>query len=85
MDTFLNPLKMRQLAECWIAEDTSSFDFGGAIVGDQRLQANLYCKQECTLAGRPFFNAVFDVLNCVVEWTINDGTQITSVICYFVK
>lgn len=79
MDALVNPIKVRNLAKLWLEEDTPSFDFAGSIVGDEKLEANLFCKQQCTLAGRPFFNAVFEVLGCVVEWTIGDGTQINSV------
>lgn len=64
------------LARAWLAEDTPSFDYGGAIVGADVKTAALYAKSHCILSGRPFFDAVFRVLNCRVEWLYAEGATL---------
>lgn len=56
----------------WIELDTpSGFDVGGFVVGaaTTRKQATLYMKSDGVLAGKLFFDAVFRVLGCHVDWT----------------
>lgn len=53
----------------WLHDDMPSFDVGGLVVGSQVKSARLLLKSSGVLAGKPFFDAVFEVLNCQVEWT----------------
>ena len=36
---------VRGMVRAWLAEDTPSFDYGGAVVGEEQRTANLYAKQ----------------------------------------
>jgi nicotinate-nucleotide pyrophosphorylase (carboxylating) len=70
------PPHWRSLAESWLREDSPSLDIGGYVVGDSPATAILYMKSSGVLAGVPFFNAVFDILGCTVEWKELEGTCI---------
>lgn len=48
------------------------------MVGDSPTVAILYMKSSGVLAGVPFFNAVFDILGCTVEWAFKEGQYIES-------
>jgi nicotinate-nucleotide pyrophosphorylase (carboxylating) len=52
----------------WLHDDMPSFDVGGLVVGSQVKSARLLLKSSGVLAGKPFFDAIFDTLNCTVEW-----------------
>ena len=47
----LHPLKLRQLAADWLAEDVPAFDYGGFVVGEKIETAVLLCKSPGVLAG----------------------------------
>eukprot|EP00051_Salpingoeca_urceolata_P027550 m.482008 g.482008 ORF g.482008 m.482008 type:complete len:295 (-) comp22404_c0_seq1:141-1025(-) len=64
------------LVASWLAEDVPSFDCGGAVVGTKDEVALLYCKQKGVMAGRPFVDAIFDYLDCSVEWLRDEGDLI---------
>ena len=64
---------LKALVRQWLAEDTPSFDYGGFVVGDKEEEAWLLCKSRGVLSGCPFFQAVFDELNCSVEWAHKEG------------
>lgn len=66
--TLLNKATVREHVQQWLREDTPSFDYGGFVVGEAQETALLLCKSKGTLAGVPFFNAVFEELGCSVEW-----------------
>lgn len=53
--------------ERWLDEDVSIFDFGGYVVGDAKVTARLFCKSPGTMAGRPFFEAIFKHLGCRLD------------------
>lgn len=73
----LLPPSWRAVIPAWLAEDTPSFDHGGFVVGSAPTTARLYAKSPGVLAGRPFFDAVFEYLGCSVEWhAIDDGTPV---------
>ena len=61
----LHPLKLRQLAADWIAEDVPAFDYGGFVVGEKMETAVLLCKSSGVLAGMFFryghFRSVFSI------------------------
>jgi nicotinate-nucleotide pyrophosphorylase (carboxylating) len=53
----------------WLAADTPScFDVGAMVVGNRAVTAKLYMKSKGVLAGKPFFDAVFRTLGCIVAW-----------------
>ena len=53
----------------WIHDDMPGFDVGGFVVGDTHKQAKLFLKSPGIFAGKPFCQAVFDVLGCTVVWS----------------
>ena len=57
----------------WLQDDMPSFEVGGLVVGDVHRHAVLWMKSPGVLAGKPFFEAVFRVLGCTVEW--NDKAE----------
>jgi len=57
----------------WLKEDIPSFDYGGFVVGSKPEQAILFGKSEGVLAGCPFFEEIFKILNCQVEWKVQEG------------
>lgn len=69
----LPPYSLKALVRQWLAEDTPSFDCGGFVVGDKEEEAWLLCKSHGVLSGCPFFQAVFDELDCSVEWSQKEG------------
>ncbi|KAF2218632.1 nicotinate-nucleotide pyrophosphorylase [Elsinoe ampelina] len=62
----------------WLAEDTPSFDYGGFVVGTAPAEARLLAKSPGTLAGVPFFEAIFSHLGCTVEWHFDEGVELTG-------
>ena len=56
----------------WIRDDVPSIDIGGFVVGDKLEEAHLFGKSKGVLAGRPFFDAVFEHLGCSVEWKLSE-------------
>lgn len=69
----LHPLHLQDLARNWLKEDTPNFDYGGFVVGETIRTAVLICKGPGVFAGAPFFEAVFNLLDCTVRWNIQDG------------
>lgn len=67
------PVHWKSLAESWLVEDSPSLDIGGYVVGNSQKTAILYMKTCGVLAGVPFFNAIFDILGCDVEWFELEG------------
>lgn len=62
----------------WIRDDMPSLDVGGFVVGDGLRTAHLYGKSDGILAGRPFFDAVFESLGCEVEWRLEEGQRVDA-------
>lgn len=58
------PGKLEELVRSWINEDVPSFDYGGVIVGEGQIKAQILGKAAGILAGRPFVDAIFKHLNC---------------------
>lgn len=73
------PIHWKSLAESWILEDSPSLDIGGYVVGNSIGTAILFMKSCGVLAGVPFFSAVFEYLDCKVEWLKEEGTFIDVV------
>lgn len=70
---------LNHLVQTWLSEDLPSFDYSGTVVGNRKEKALLLCKSPGVLAGCPFFDAVFEHLNCRVKWLFSEGDQLTPV------
>ena len=70
---------VNDLVRSWLKEDIPGFDYGGTVVGDLEEKAVLLCKSPGTLAGCPFFEAIFKHLDCKVKWLYNEGTTLSPV------
>ncbi|KXN70619.1 nicotinate-nucleotide diphosphorylase [Conidiobolus coronatus NRRL 28638] len=74
---YLLPPQWNKQIELWLQEDIPSLDYGGFVVGIKEETSVLYCKSYViVLAGVPFFNEVFRLTNCSVEWLFEEGTVI---------
>ena len=62
----LLPHNWGKLVQLWLDEDIPGFDIGGYVVGSKLETAVLYGKSYGLLAGRPFFDRVFILLDCKV-------------------
>ena len=74
----LPPTSLQNLAKQWLAEDIPSFDIAACVVGDKPEECVLLCKSPGILCGVPFFDAVFQELNCMVTWLVEEGTHIEN-------
>jgi len=63
----------------YLKEDMPSLDYCGFIVGDKLDEAVLLGKAKGIIAGVPFFNKIFESLNCKVIWKLNEGDEIHPV------
>jgi nicotinate-nucleotide pyrophosphorylase (carboxylating) len=72
----LLPPSWAQVIPQWLAEDCPSFDYGGFVVGSAPREATLWAKSAGILAGRPFFDEVFRVLGCEVQWFVEEGSEV---------
>ena len=70
---------LNNLVQTWLSEDLPSFDYSGTVVGNRKEKALLLCKSPGVLAGCPFFDAVFEHLNCRVKWLFSEGDQLSPV------
>jgi len=68
----------KDIIKGYLRDDAPTFDIGGYVVGDSMEMAKLLCKTSSILAGIPFFNAVFEELNCTIEWNYTEGTYIQA-------
>lgn len=64
----LPPGRLEATVRSWLDDDMPSLDVGGLVVGSEIKDAELLMKSPGVLAGKPFFDAVFSQLDCVVEW-----------------
>ena len=60
----------------WVRDDCPTTDIGGFVVGDKLEVATLLCKSSGVLAGVPFAQATFELMDLNVEWLIEEGTFI---------
>ncbi|QSL66832.1 hypothetical protein MERGE_001219 [Pneumocystis wakefieldiae] len=81
------PISWKNIVREWLKEDIPSIDYGGFVVGDKQESAILFGKSQesnlCTvkgiLAGVPFFNEIFEQLECRVEWFMEEGEDIQPI------
>jgi len=60
----------------FLKQDIPHFDVGAFVVGAKPAKALLMAKTDGILAGRPFFDAVFEELGCTVSWDVSDGDAV---------
>ncbi|PKK65453.1 nicotinate-nucleotide diphosphorylase [Rhizophagus irregularis] len=70
----LSPSYKQEISN-WLKEDVPSFDYGGFVVGEAQEVAILYGKSAGVVAGIPFFEEVFNQLECRVEWNLKEGEE----------
>jgi nicotinate-nucleotide pyrophosphorylase (carboxylating) len=76
----LLPQNLEQIIRGWLIDDMPSFDVGGLVVGMEIKKAQLFMKSSGVFAGKPFFQLVFDILGCIVEWhddVVQEGDSLT--------
>ena len=71
----LLPQNIDDVIQQWLVDDMPSFDVGGLVVGLETRKAQLWMKSSGVFAGKPFFQKVFDLLNCKVEWVDNSNNS----------
>src|SRR3990167_2148275 len=71
---YLIPPSFKKKISEWLEEDIPSFDYSAAVVGNSFEHAYLYNKSPGVLAGVPFDNMVMELVNCEIEWHIEEGT-----------
>ncbi|XP_038059951.1 nicotinate-nucleotide pyrophosphorylase [carboxylating]-like isoform X3 [Patiria miniata] len=77
----LHPTAVEEAVKRWLLEDTPSFDHAGFVVGDLEETAVIMCKSPGVLAGVPFVDAVFNELDCWVQWKYREGAELYEVPC----
>ncbi|XP_006813518.1 nicotinate-nucleotide pyrophosphorylase [carboxylating]-like [Saccoglossus kowalevskii] len=75
----IHPTNLKTLVRQWLNEDTPSFDYSGFVVGERQESAVLLCKSPGVLAGVPFFTAIFEELDCNIEWLVEEGSLLEPV------
>ncbi|EQC37067.1 nicotinate-nucleotide diphosphorylase (carboxylating) [Saprolegnia diclina VS20] len=73
----LLPPTWKKHVALWLEDDIPSYDVGGFVVGEAEHVAFLLGKSDGIVAGVPFFTAVFEAVDCKVEWTMPEGSLIT--------
>ncbi|CAD6502639.1 BgTH12-05229 [Blumeria graminis f. sp. triticale] len=74
--TDILPIGWKSQIAAWYAEDCPSFDYAGLVVGDDIASATLYGKTSGYVAGVPFFNEIFALVECKVKWWVEEGDHI---------
>ena len=72
----LPPSCIADVVAGYLREDCPTLDLQGAVVGGAPATALLLCKSPTTLAGVPFFDAVFTSLGCTVTWSVGEGAAL---------
>lgn len=81
LSNVLSPVTLQHMAREWLKEDTPNFDYGGFVVGEKEETALLLIKSPGVLAGKPFFEAIFKELDCVVSWEYDEGEFLEPIQC----
>lgn len=76
---FLLPPDLKDSVVEWLKEDIPAFDYGGYVVGNAEETALLLCKAPGVFCGKPFVDAIFSYLGCVVEWFVQEGVELNPV------
>lgn len=74
--------QIERVVQQWLDDDMPSMtDVGGLVVGTANREAKLWMKSPGVFAGKVFFDTVFDLLGCTVEWEdagANEGVKIEA-------
>lgn len=73
--TALLPQNIDEVIQGWLSDDMPSFDVGGLVVGTEEKKAKLLMKSAGVFAGKPFFQHVFDLLGCKIEWEEQNAVE----------
>ena len=83
--SLLNDAEISASVQIALAEDIGSGDLTAALVSNKPVVANLICRDEAVLSGRPWFDSCFKLLDdsISIDWKLNDGASIhrNDVIC----
>mmetsp|Transcript_10484 Transcript_10484/g.22221 ORF Transcript_10484/g.22221 Transcript_10484/m.22221 type:complete len:295 (-) Transcript_10484:1054-1938(-) len=71
----LLPQNIDEVIQGWLSDDMPSFDVGGLVVGTEEKKAKLFMKSAGVFAGKPFFQHVFDLLGCKIEWEEQNAVE----------
>ncbi len=81
----LNTAEIEASVRVALDEDIGSGDLTAGLVNDERIGAELICREPAILSGRPWFEASFDLLDKAIsiDWQIDEGAQMHSndVVC----
>lgn len=75
-ENLLPPGQLETVIREWLHDDMPVLDIGAYVVGAEPRTATLWMKSPGLLAGVPFVNQVFALLNCTVQWNYNEGTYL---------
>jgi hypothetical protein len=73
----LLPQILDKIIRQWLEEESLSLDITGMVVGTKVPSSQLYMETTtsgCVFAGKPFFERIFVLLGCTVQW--NDSNSI---------
>ena len=73
----LPPGRLEAMIRQWLHDDLPSLDVGGMVVGTVPRTATLWMKSAGIVAGRPFVDAVFTILDCTIDWHVDEGFELT--------
>ena len=79
LQALLPQANLKETVKIWLKEDIPSFDFGGYVVGEREETAVLLCKSPGILCGIPFVEAIFQELNCQINWLYPEGTLLSPI------
>ena len=81
----LNTTEIEASVRVALDEDIGSGDLTAGLVNDERVSANLICRDQAILSGRPWFEACFDMLDesITIDWLFDDGAlmQSNDIVC----
>lgn len=81
----LNDAEIRASVQIALSEDIGSGDLTAALVSNKSVVANLICRDEAVLSGRPWFDSCFKLLDdsISIDWKLNEGARMhrNDVIC----
>ncbi len=84
----LIPAEIEASVRIALEEDIGSGDLTADLVDDQSVTANLICREQAILSGRPWFEASFGMLDTSIsiDWQFSDGDQMGAgdVVCVIV-
>lgn len=75
-----NPASLQSDVERALTEDLGSGDVTASLLPDRAETAYLLCKQDCVIAGRPWFDACHRALdpNVEIDWRCTEGARVAK-------